>query len=139
MRACCDTHHISNLLPFIISLYSQRPHLTCYYQRSLLFPFMYVWNPTETNVSAADNRAILVHPIVYVLPKPEFPLVISRNLIQCFLERYKHNNPDATIQHVCHTGVCQTNNHYSESLHNCQYLKSKHHIVHFNHFTSHFN
>lgn len=34
---------------------------------------MYVWNPTESNVSATDNRAILVHPVVYVLPKNEEP------------------------------------------------------------------
>lgn len=34
---------------------------------------MYVWNPTETNVSAADNGAILVNPIVYILLKTEDP------------------------------------------------------------------
>lgn len=37
-----DTHHMSNLVPFIITLYPQRPHLACYYQRSLLFPSMCV-------------------------------------------------------------------------------------------------
>lgn len=42
---------------------------------------MYVWNPTETNVSAADNRAILVHAIVYTLPKTEDP---ERNLVGDF-------------------------------------------------------
>lgn len=67
IQPCCDTHHTSNLVAFIITLYSQRPHLVCYYQRSLLFPSMYVWNPFETNMSHVDNGTILVNPIVYVL------------------------------------------------------------------------
>lgn len=67
IQPCCDTHHMSNLVPFIITLYSQRPHLACYYQRSLLFPSMLVWNPSETNMSNADNRTILVDPIVYII------------------------------------------------------------------------
>lgn len=55
IQPCCDTHHTSNLAPFIITLYSQRPHLVCYYQRSSSFPSMYVRNPTETNMSNVDN------------------------------------------------------------------------------------
>lgn len=69
IQACCDTHHTSNLVPFIITLYSQRPHLVCHYQRSLLFPSTYVWNPSETNMSHVDNSAILVNPIVYIILK----------------------------------------------------------------------
>lgn len=76
IQPCCDTHHTSNLVPFIISLYSQRPHLVCYYQRSLLFPSMYVWNPTETNMSNTDNSAILVNPIVYIILKTCNPEII---------------------------------------------------------------
>lgn len=67
IQPCCDTHHTSNLVPFLITLYSQRPHLACYYQRSLLFPSMYVWNPSETNMSNIDNNAIFVNPIVYII------------------------------------------------------------------------
>lgn len=67
IQPCCDTHHMSNLVAFIITLYSQRPHLACYYQRSLLFPSMYVWSPSETNMSNADNSTILVDPIVYII------------------------------------------------------------------------
>lgn len=69
IQPCCDTCHMSNLVPLIITLYSQRPHLACYYQRSLLFPSMYVWNPSETNTSTVDNSAILVNPIVYIILK----------------------------------------------------------------------
>lgn len=86
----CDTHHTSNLVPFIITLYSQRPHLACHYQRSLLFSSMYVWNPSETNMSTVGNSAILVNPIVYTILKtcnPErilikFSSVISKDLIE---------------------------------------------------------
>lgn len=73
IQPCCDTHHTSNLVPFIITLYSQRPHLVCYYQRSLLFPSMYVWNPSETNMSHIDNSAISVNPIVYIILKTHNP------------------------------------------------------------------
>lgn len=66
IQPCCDTRHTSNLLPFIISLYSQRPHLVCYYQRSLLFSSMYVGNPSETSMSSMDNWAILVNPFVCI-------------------------------------------------------------------------
>lgn len=66
-QPCCDTHHIDNLVLFIITLYSQRPHLVCYYQRSLLFPSMYAWNPGETNTSIADNSTILGDPIAYTI------------------------------------------------------------------------
>lgn len=69
IQPCCDTHHTSNLVVFVITLYSQRPRLACHYQRSLLFPSMYVWNPSETNMSTVDKSAILVNPIVYILLK----------------------------------------------------------------------
>lgn len=73
IQPCSDTHHMSNLVPFIITLYPQRPHLACYYQRSLLFPSMCVWNPSETNMSNIDNSAILVNPIAYITLKTDNP------------------------------------------------------------------
>lgn len=69
MQPHCDTHHMSNLVPFIISLYSQRAHLACHYQRSLLFPSTCAWDPNETSMSTKDNSAILVNPIVYTIVK----------------------------------------------------------------------
>lgn len=63
------THYKIISVPFIIIHYSPRPHLVCYYQRSLLFPSMYVQHPSETNMSTADNHAILVNSIVYMKVK----------------------------------------------------------------------
>lgn len=34
---------------------------------------MYVWNPSETNMSNVDNGAILVNPIVYIILKTYNP------------------------------------------------------------------
>lgn len=34
---------------------------------------MYVWDPSETNMSSADNSAISVNPIVYIIVKTYNP------------------------------------------------------------------